>query len=48
VEESAKGVYSVTETASSLMENVSAIGQRAEMNKEVAFQLKGEVEKFKV
>lgn len=48
VEESAKGVTSVTETAVDLTSNVREIEQEADANREVADMLNGEVNKFKL
>lgn len=48
VEESAKGVVSVTEMASDMSMSMNSIKGEAESNKEVAGQLEGEVHKFKV
>ncbi len=48
VEESAKGVVSVTEMASDMSMSMENIKGEAESNKEVARQLEGEVQKFKL
>lgn len=48
VEESAKGVVSVTEMASDMSVSMESIKGEAESNKEIAGQLEGEVQKFKL
>lgn len=48
VEESAKGVVSVTEMASDMSMSMESIKGEAESNKEVAGKLEGEVRKFKL
>lgn len=48
VEESAKGITSVTETAVELTENISDIKKETDSNGEIAKQLAEEVAKFKV
>lgn len=48
VEESAKGVCSIAERASALMENVADIHGIANTNKQIAVQLNDEVNKFKL
>lgn len=48
VEESTKGVVSVTEVASDLTESMETISGEANSNKEIAGQLNGEVHKFKL
>lgn len=48
VEESAKGVVSVTEMASDMSMSMDSIKGEAESNKEIAGQLEGEVQKFKL
>lgn len=48
VEESTKGVVNVTETTVNLTTRIAGIGQEASVNKEVAGQLMGEVNKFKL
>lgn len=48
VEESAKGITSVTETAVELTENISDIKKETDSNGEIAKQLADEVGKFKV
>ena len=48
VEESAKGVVSVTEMASDMSMNMKSIKDEAESNKEIVGQLEAEVLKFKL
>lgn len=48
VEESANGVTNVTEMAVNLVNNVGDIRNESEMNKDIAGQLDGEVNKFKL
>lgn len=48
VEESAKGVGNVTETAVELTTNVGEIGKEADSNLNVAEQLEAQVKKFKL
>ena len=48
VEESAKGVASVTETAVDLTDNVKTIGDEANVNQEIVGRLNSEVNKFKL
>ena len=48
VEESTKGVVSVTEVASDLTESMEQINEEVNGNKDVAEQLGGEVGKFKL
>lgn len=48
VEESAKGIVGVTEMASDMTASMESIKAEAEGNREIAGQLKSEVEKFKL
>ncbi len=48
VEESAKGVVSVTEMTSDMSAGMESIESEAKSNKEIAGQLEGEVQKFKL
>lgn len=48
VEESARGIFSVSETTAALSESVAGIEQKAGENKQIAEQLENEVNKFKL
>ncbi len=48
VEESTKGIYSVSEMSGSISENVSDIERQADANLTISNRLRGEVNKFKI